>query len=127
MASKAGIVVRGGREFRSTLKAAGSDLSSMKEAHGKVARIVENASKQAAPKRTRRMANTIRGAGTKTAAIIRAGFKSVPYPGPIHWGWPAHHIKAQPFMSDAAQRTEGVWLPVYIQELDHALDQVKGI
>lgn len=125
-APNVGIKVVGARQLRSTLKKAGDDLGDLKDAHKRAADVVANAAKQRAPKLTGRLAGSIRGAGTTTAAFVRAGFKSIPYAGPIHWGWPARNIKAQPFMSDAATQTEGTWLPIYENAVDEALDQVKG-
>jgi hypothetical protein len=51
---------------------------------------------------------------------------SAPYAGPIHWGWPARNIKAQPFLSDAATQTESQWVELYEAEVDKALDRVEG-
>jgi hypothetical protein len=50
----------------------------------------------------------------------------VPYAGPIHWGWPSRGIAAQPFVSDAAVRTETVWLPIYAAELQRLADRAGG-
>jgi hypothetical protein len=121
------VQVRGARQLRSSLKKAGKDLQDLKDAHAKVAAVVAAAAAARAPKRTGRLATSVRGTGTTTAAVIRAGFKSVPYAGPIHWGWPARGIAAQPFLSDAATSTEGAWLPIYEGAVETALDQVKGI
>lgn len=121
------VQVRGARQLRASLKKAGKDLQDMKAAHAAVAALVAAAAAQRAPKRTGRLATSIRGSGTTTAAVIRAGFKSVPYAGPIHWGWPARGIAAQPFLSEAATGSEGAWLPIYEGAVEAAIDQVKGI
>lgn len=47
---------------------------------------------------------SIRDAATKTSAKVRAGYKSVPYAGPIHFGWPLRRIKPQPFIYDAIDK-----------------------
>lgn len=117
--------VQGGRQLRRTLKAAGVDLNDLKAAHAEAARIAEQAVK--APRRSGRLAGSVRSAGTKTAGILRAGRASVPYAGVIHWGWPRRGIPARPFLSEAAQSSEPRWLPVYQRHVDKALDQVKGI
>ena len=65
-------------------------------------------------------------AGTKTAGIIRAGRKKIPYAGAVHWGWPSRGIAAQPYMTEGAQRTESIWVPLYQQLMDDALKKVKG-
>lgn len=119
--------VRGARQLRATIKKANGDLTDLKAAHAAVAALVSKVAAARAPKRTGRLAASVRGSGTNTTAFIRAGFKSVPYAGPIHWGWPARHIKAQPFLSEAATRTEGQWLPIYEGAVEQALGEVKGI
>jgi hypothetical protein len=107
------------------LRAAGDDLSDLRDVHGSVAALVAGVARP--PRRTGRLGSTVRAAGTKTAAIVRAGFASVPYAGPIHWGWPARAIKAQPFLSDAATSTESTWQAFYFAEIERILDTVKGI
>jgi hypothetical protein len=49
------------------------------------------------------------GRAGQTAAVVRAGRASVPYAGPIHWGWPSRHITAQPFSTTprSTRRTSG--------------------
>lgn len=124
--SRGTVKVEGTRQLRSTLRRAGDDLTDMKAAHKASAEIAARASEALAPKRSGKLAATIRAAGTKTAGIIRAGFARVPYAGPIHWGWFARGIKPQPFMSQGAQDSEGRWVRVYEDYLQDALDKVKG-
>lgn len=120
--------VDGGRRLRSTLRKAGADLGDLKDSHRRVAGIVGIAAKFGAPRgQTGKLAASVRPSGTQSAAIVRAGFASVPYAAPIHWGWPKRNIKAQPWISEAAQDTEPEWFDVYHTELVRILDQVEGI
>ena len=57
---------------------------------------------------------------------MSAGGASLPYAGPIHWGWPARRIEAQPFIADAAQATEPIWIPAYEADVQAAVDLVNG-
>ncbi len=50
------------------------------------------------------LSGTMRAAATKTSARVKAGYKSIPYAGPIHFGWPARRIKPQPFFYDAIDK-----------------------
>jgi hypothetical protein len=75
---------------------------------------------------TGRLAGSERPAGTASAAIVRAGFASTPYAGPIHWGWPKRHIKAQPWIYDAATSTESQWTATYMAALEHIIDTIEG-
>lgn len=128
MASRveASLRVEGAAELRRTLKAAGDDLNDLKDAHATAARLVAADAAQRAPRRTGRLASNVRGSGAKTSATIRAGGAKVPYAGPIHWGWPAHNIKPNPFIAEAAQTTEGAWTAIYHNSVQRILDRVKG-
>lgn len=118
--------VEGAARLRRTLRQAGDDLGSLKAAHTKAAKIAADAVN--APRGpSGRLASSVRSSGTKTAGILRAGRASVPYAGPIHWGWPRRGIRANPFLSEGAQNSESQWLPVYEGAVDDAINQVKGI
>jgi hypothetical protein len=120
------VEVVGGRQLRASLKAAGDDLSDLKDAHAEAANVVATTGRVTAPRRTGRLGSTVRGTGTKTQSVIRAGYAAVPYAGVVHWGWPAHNIKAQPWLADAAASTEPRWFPVFVAEVQRILDRVKG-
>lgn len=127
MATSAGIRVEGMRTLRATLRKAGDDLSDLKEAHAAAAGIVVPAARASAPRRTGRLAGNVRGSGTKTGAVIRAGGARVPYAAPIHWGWEKRGIAPNPFISTAAQNTEPTWTRVYEAGVERVLSRIKGI
>lgn len=116
----------GERQLRASLRRAGDDLSDLKAAHAAAARVVEPVARTAAPVRSGTLAGTVRSSGTKTAAIVRAGYASVPYAGPIHWGWPKRNISPNRFVWDAARRTQTRWLVVYRTAVDRIIRKVKG-
>lgn len=118
------VEVIGARQLRATLKRAGDDLSDLKDVHGQISRLVIGATR--APRRTGRLAGSVRGSGTKTQAVVRAGRASVPYAGVIHYGWPGHHIAPNPFLIEAAHGTEPTWRALYLTEVDRILQRVKG-
>lgn len=120
------VEVKGAKELRKQLKAAGDDLGDLKATHKKVAQIVEFDALQLAPVVTGGLVGSIRASGTQTSAIVRAGRKSVPYAGPIHWGWPARNITAQPFLVDAQEAKYEDWMQEYTQMVDKALNKVAG-
>lgn len=123
-APNAGVRVEGLRELRRGLKQLGEDTSDLKEANAAAAAIVAAAAAARAPKRTGRLAASVKGNRAVGRATVRGGGAQVPYAGPIHWGWPARGIDGQPFVVDAAQATEPVWLPAYQAALDRAVDRV---
>lgn len=119
--------VEGAANLRRTLKKAGDDLGDLKDTHAAVAGIVAPVARTYAPKRTGRLSSTVRTGATKRAAIIRAGRASVPYANVIHWGWPVHHIRAQPFVLAASRRTEPAWAARYHDAVEKILAHVKGV
>lgn len=137
MFSNPRVRVYGARNLRRTLTDAGENVTELKDANRAAAETAARASAALAPKLTGALAATIRASGTKTAGIIRAGRKSVPYAGPIHWGWPTRPqplgniyggpIEPQPFLSDGAQSSEGQWLPEYINTVNGIIRRVEGI
>lgn len=122
MAAK--VEVHGLRQLRRELRKLGDDLGDLKDANAAVSRIVAAEAARRAPKRSGRLAAGVRGSRAVSRAVVRAGGAAVPYAGPIHWGWPAHNIDAQPFAADAATATEHVWLPVYETAVHRAADKV---
>lgn len=126
------VKVEGGRQLRATLKLADAELSDLKSIHLQVGSIVAGKARQLAPKVTGTMAGTIRPAGTKTAAIVRAGYKRTPYAGPNNWGWPTGSPVPGSFSGDhwitqAAKQTESQWLSLYVGGVNKAISKVKGI
>ena len=126
MAKKALVEVKGAKELRKQLKAAGDDLGDLKATHKKVAQTVQLDALQLAPVVTGGLVGSIRAAGTQTAAVVRAGKKRIPYAGPVHWGWPARNITAQPFMVDAATDTYEDWREEYEKLVYKAIDKIAG-
>lgn len=127
----AGLKLEGGRNLRRTLREAGSDLTELKAANAQAASIVAGRAQSWAPVASGRLAATVRSSGTKTAGIVRAGnnrksASGVPYAAPIHWGWKARNIRANPFMSYSAQSTEPTWLALYESLVNTALSKIKG-
>ncbi|MFT3877423.1 MAG: hypothetical protein QM708_13520 [Propioniciclava sp.] len=121
------VKVEGAAQLRRTLRKAGIDISTLKAAHAQAGKIAAGGGQDQAPRRTGRLASTIRSSGTSTGSIIRAGYARVPYANPIHWGWPRRNISPNPFLTDGAQQTEPEWIEVYQAAIDEALNQVKGI
>jgi hypothetical protein len=121
-----GVQIEGLNALARTMRKAGEDLADLKDANRAAGDIVASAAAAMAPRRTGRLASSIRPARAAGRASVMAGRASVPYAPPIHWGWPARHIAAQPFLSNAAQQTESIWLPKYLADVQAALDKVTG-
>jgi len=82
------IKTQGMKVLRRRLSVLDAGFDDLKELHEDVAKIVAFRASQLAPiGKTKELRDTIRASGTKTAGRVRAGFKRVPYAGPVHFGW----------------------------------------
>jgi Bacteriophage HK97-gp10, putative tail-component len=109
-----------------TLDKASAEVAELKDAHQRAGEVVASEARSRAPRRTGALANTIRSARQARRARVQVGTRGVPYAAPIHWGWPARGIAANPFVSEAAQDTESRWTAGYHDDVQKALDKVKG-
>lgn len=121
------VQVEGGRRFRAAARKAGVDLKQLSAIHREAAGIVVGRARTWAPHVSGRLAASIRPAATQRAGMVRAGNNrrrgGVPYAHPIHWGWPARNIKANPFLSYSAQATEPRWVKLYEDKVNDLLNQ----
>jgi hypothetical protein len=101
-------------------------LQDLKDAHAEVAQLVVRAAAPNAPRRTGALGNSTRGSGQAGAAVVRAGKASVPYAGPIHWGWDKRNIKAQPWLYEAAVDSQDQWTGLYLRSLQKIIDSIEG-
>lgn len=119
--------VEGLNELVRTLRRAGRDLEDLKDANRRAGEIAADAARGFVPERSGRLAGSIRTARQARLARVQAGRASIPYAGPIHWGWPARHIRAQPFLSEGAVESEPRWTAVFFDDVQRALDKVRGV
>lgn len=99
--TKPSIQVDGAKELRRALKAVDGGIADLKAAHAESAEVVERRAEQLVPRVSGLLESTIRSAGQAAGGVVRAGRASVPYAGPIHFGWAARNIEPQPFLYDA--------------------------
>lgn len=130
MPATPGVQIEGMRRLRSTLKRAGADMADFTTINKQVAQIVVPvavASTPIGPADRGHISRTVRGGGNRTAAIIRVGNNTTfPYANPLHWGWFRRNIRPNPWVSRAAQSTEGRWRPVMFAGLEAIIAKVKG-
>jgi len=103
-----------GRTLRALAKA-GADATDMRDLMHTLGLLVVTAANP--PRETGNLAGTLRAGRGKTKAVVRAGGARAPYAGPVHYGWPARNIPANPFLTDALQRTR----PQLLATLDKGL------
>lgn len=98
--------VTGLRELVRNLEKIGADASDMKEVFTAIGTMVMADAARLAPRKTGRLAASIKPTKTKNKAAIRAGSARVPYAGAINYGWPARGIKPRKFMQIAIDSNE---------------------
>lgn len=127
MAAKGSIKVEGLREAQRALSALGADSSEFKEMNlGAAEKLIKEAL-PLVPRRSGKLAATLKAGKTAGYAVARAGLASVPYANPIHWGWTYDtknfiykNIKARPFFS----RALGYSYVEIIKNYDHQLQKL---
>lgn len=107
-----------------TLKAAEDNLEDLKAANQTASRIVLEEARHKAPRRTGALAATGRVNKAAKKANVMFGSARVPYANPVHWGWAARHIKAQPFVTTAATSTQPVWIAAYEAEIEKIVNEI---
>jgi len=79
--------------------------------------------KSLVPVRSGRLRDSIRASGQQRTGVVRAGKKSVPYAGPIHFGWPARSIRPQPFLYDALDSRRSEIMSQYVDRVQKLIDR----
>lgn len=137
------VKVTGAKELRKSIRqiedaAAKKGMQAdLKGAYRTAARAVEVQAKMEAPRRSGRLAGSIKAKGTTTgASIVAGGLKAVPYAGPIHYGWPSRPnkskrwrggpIAANPFLTRAAAGSIDIVRDVLADELQRVLDKAMS-
>jgi hypothetical protein len=109
-----------------SLNAAGAALEDLSEVNGQAAGIVQQTAAAAAPRRSGRLGSAGRATGTARAGIITFAAAAQAYAAVVHWGWARRHIIPNEFASEAAQRSQPVWLPLYETAVADIVATVHG-
>lgn len=106
--------VTGLRETIKALKTVDANLpKALRTAGLEAAAPVAATAQSRAPVLSGALQSTVRAGATQRGAVVRAGGAKAPYAGPIHFGWPARNIKAQPFLYNAADARRSAVVKVY--------------
>lgn len=98
-------------------------MADMKAANVEVATTVVNRARSIGPQRTGRLVGSVVPAKTVGRARVRSNLIYAPV---IHYGWPKRHIKAQPFVMEAATQTQPEWMAEYEKALQQISNSVQG-
>lgn len=114
--------IEGLKEVLYDLRALGdATKNDMKETHRRAGEIVIEGAKRYVPVRTGNLLNSLRSNPTQRMGRVRIGSASVPYAGPIHFGWPARAIKPQPFIYDVLDERRGEVANLYAKRIDELI------
>jgi hypothetical protein len=93
----------------------------MKEVHRRAGQIVVDGVQILVPVRTGALLASIKSAPLQRQGRVRIGSLSVPYAGPIHFGWPAQNIKPNPFIYDVLDSRREEVQRAYEGEIAHLI------
>lgn len=83
------------------LAKAGDYAEDQRELMHRIGQLVVDEAKGLAPVRTGALRDAIRAGRGKTKAVVRAGFRRVPYAPVVHYGWADRNIEPQPYLLQA--------------------------
>lgn len=115
------------------MRRTGEDVKDeLKGLHAEGANLVLEEALKKVPVRTGTLKATVRAASLQTRGEVRAGYKRVPWAGPIHFGWPARNIRPQPFLYDAIDARREQVLDAYYDAVNaaarrHGLDVSRSL
>lgn len=112
------VKVEGLNKTLRALQAVGVQVDDLKDTMAEIAAEGARLASSFAPKRTGRLAGTVRGNRAKSRAVVAAGRARVPYAGPINYGWPNRGIKAAYFM----QKADAELAPKAVVMLEKGID-----
>jgi hypothetical protein len=126
VANKPGVQVEGLKGLVRALKRAGADdlLAALKSANAEAAKTVEETARPDVPSRSGKLVGSLRSSATPRAGVVRIGKASVPYAGPIHFGWPARNIAPRPFLYEALDQRADEILGLYHDRIERLCDAV---
>ena len=113
----------GDERLSAELTAGARALADLSGIHAKAARTVRGTAQPATPRRTGRLAASLRERATPTSGAVASGLVYAPV---VHWGWPGHNIEANPWLWNAAKRTQPKWLSHYQKEIERIVSDCAG-
>jgi len=118
----ADIALEGDRTLAATLAAASAEIRHLDQSEN--ARLIASRAQARAPKRTGRLARSVRASdlGGGEAAVQ----SDLIYAPVIHYGWAAHNIAPQPFLTSAVADSTRVVEANSLRDVRSILGHVRG-
>ena len=118
--SSGSVKVEGLNKTLTALQRFGVEAEDLKDVMSEIAAEGARLASSFAPKRSGKLAGTVRGNKAKAKAIVIAGRARVPYAGAINYGWQKRNIKPALFM----QRADAALAPKAVEMLEKGLDEI---
>lgn len=118
--AKIGVQVEGLSRVVRALQQAGVQVEDMRAAMSDIARSVMPIYQQQTPVRSGRLRGDYRPSNAKGVARLYVGRASIPYAGPINYGWPKRNIRARNFIA----RGDAQAAPVAHDKLEDAISDL---
>lgn len=120
------VTIDGAAVLQRSLQSAGRQLQDWAQVNAAAAARVAQDAAQRAPRRTGRLAASIRATSDKSGALIGAGGGGVAYAKVQEYGWAGRNIRAQPYLHPAFADLRGDLIGMYQKQLTDAVGQVRG-
>jgi hypothetical protein len=114
------VKIAGLKELVRDLEKTGVQIADLKAAFGGIAEEARSLAAGFAPRRSGRLAASLRSSTAKNYATVTAGGASAPYAGPINYGWPKRNITGSGFM----QKADASIRPRVLGDLVRAVDRL---
>lgn len=118
------VEVVGADRLARTLHDAADELRDLTDVNTQAGDYIRARAAANAPRRTGRLASSLTVHVDKAAVTVES---DLIYANPIHWGWPARNISAQPFLADAVEVTSSTVVDMYDTNNERVLERVHGI
>lgn len=107
-----------------TLRAASREIEDFGSVNTASASTLRSRAASGAPKRSGRLAASLRASSDKHQAVMDYG--ALPYAGRTHWGWPSVGQIAQPFATNALENSEPVIVQAHERRVEQVVSHIRG-
>ncbi len=118
------IVVEGAARLASTLRRAGLDMADLKSSNQRAGQVVGDEGRVRAPRRTGRLAGSIRSARQASGVVVRAGGSGIRHARFAEFG--SSKIRAYHYLYGAVDAKQDEVLEIYWDGVNEALARVQG-
>jgi len=121
--AKTGVRVDGLDKTVRAIKDVSVELEDLEGAFSRIAELTAQSASRHAPKKTGRLAGSLRGVAEKSSAVVTVGGAAIRYAGPINYGWPARNIAPSGFMQKASDEMEPRAVSILEDEINRAISR----